>query len=168
MSSERSVLQRFNLLKERVLRWERIAGLYILEAVEVPTDAGHGAERDRFLCGFASGLGFSAPDVEGVEWVNAEVFREEARKHITKALVGGADIGHSRWDVPPADAEAIADDFLALFCDEARYFCDTPAAGRAQVLAPYGRHDFYDFIFGGGCVAMDGRTAAVFWVLDND
>jgi hypothetical protein len=24
-----------------------------------------------------------------------------------------------------------------------------------------------DFIFGGGCVAVDARLAAIFWVLDN-
>ena len=38
----------------------------------------------------------------------------------------------------------------------------------AQTLAPMARPDFYDYIFGGGCIAVDGRLAAVLWVLDND
>ncbi len=168
MSSRPSVLHGFNVLKERVLRWDRIAGIYILEAVEVPGGAGHGAEQDTFLRGFASRFGFSSPDRGDAEWVNAEVFREEARQHITGALVGGAGIGHSRWDVPPVDAEAFAHEFLALFGDDARFFCDQPPAGAAQMLGPYGRPDFFDYIFGGGCVAVDGRMAAVFWILDSD
>lgn len=168
MSNDSSVLRRFNAFKERVLRWERIAGTYILDAVEVPNCARRGAEQDAFLRAFASRLGFSAPDVEDVEWINAEGFREEARQHITKAVVGGAEIGHSRWDVSPADAEDLANHFIDLFGDDARFFCDRFPAGRAQMLAPYGRPDFYNYIFGGGCVAVDGKMAAVFWVLDND
>lgn len=161
-------LQRFAVFKEWVLRWERIEGIYILEAVELPGEARDISEQDRLLRAFAARYGFTPPDVEDVEWTNAEVFREEARQYITKALVGGTAIGHSRWDVPPVEAEALADEFLALFGEDARFFCDAPTSGHAQILAPYGRSDFSDWIFGGGCVAVDRRIAAVFWMLDND
>jgi hypothetical protein len=166
--SSLSSLQRFEILKKKVLRHERIEGIYILEAARVPTSWPNGYSLDSFLRDFAFPFGFREPDVGEAEWNNAEVFRDDARSQIVEALVGGAEIGHSRWDVPPPDADALASEFLALFGEEARFFCKELPQGEAQILAPYGRPDFYDFIFDGGCVAIDERLAAVFWILDSD
>jgi hypothetical protein len=168
MMSDLRILIRFETLKETVVQHERIAGVYILEAALVPSPPSIDCSLDSFLREFAAPLGFREPDVGEAEWKNAEVFRDEARETIVEALVGGAEIGHSRWDVPPADAEAFADEFLVLFREDARFFCQQSLNADAQILAPYGRADFYDFIFGGGCLAVDERLAAVFWMLDSD
>lgn len=161
-------LDQFERLKMKVMRYERIAGTYILDAVVVPSVEQDILHRETFLRAFAARHGFSGPDVGDEEWKHAEVFREDARERIIHALIGGAEIGHSRWDVPPDIAGSFADEFLELFGSDARFFCDNYPAGRAQMLGPYARPDFYDYIFGGGCVAVDAQLAAVFWVLDND
>ncbi len=167
MSNEHSPLKRFNEIKERLLQRKRVAGIYLLEATDLSAIASDGAKRDGFL-DFATRLGFYPPDVGDDEWRNGEVFREDARQYITHALQGGAEIGHSRWDMPPADAASFAGEFLNLFGDDGRFYCNAPPAGRAQVLAPYGRPEFRDYIFSGGCVAVDAHLTAVLWVLDND
>jgi hypothetical protein len=56
------------------------------------------------------------------------------------------------------------------FCRKllARFFCSGIPVGKAQILAPSSRPDFYDYIFDGGCIATDSQFAAVFWMLDSD
>jgi hypothetical protein len=162
-------LDAFNRLREGVLRHRRIAGTYVVEAEVARSPVAVGTAREGFLRDFAARLGFAAPDVTEVEWRDAEVFRAEARRKLVEALVGGRAIGHSRWDVPPAEARALASAFVGLFGSDARFFCQGGVPTReSQTFAPYARPDFYDFIFGGGCVAVDGHAAAVMWVLDND
>jgi hypothetical protein len=162
------LLEGFQTLRAKATRHERIAGIYILHAGAVPDGTHDVPQTERFLRGFAAQHGFAGPDVGDEEWKHAEVFREDARERIVHALVGGAEIGHSRWDVPPDEAGALADEFLSLFAQDARFFCDNYPAGQAQMLGPYARPDFYDYIFGGGCVAVDAQLAAILWVLDND
>lgn len=126
------------------------------------------ADRDAFLRRFAVGLGFAEPDVGGAEWEQAEVFREDAKRELIVTLMGGTKIGHSRWDVPPIEAQTLAEEFLNLFGDDARFFCSGIPVGKAQILAPSSRPDFYDYIFDGGCIAVDPQFAAIFWMLDSD
>jgi len=38
----------------------------------------------------------------------------------------------------------------------------------ACLLGPSSYSQSWDYIFGGGCIAVDSRLAAIFWVLDND
>jgi hypothetical protein len=173
MRSASSSLDRFHPLKQAVMRCQRIAGTYILEAAAVPRSAHDGpaqdgAEREAFLRTFAAEFGFAGPGLGDAEWKDAEVFREEARQVLVEKLVGGGEIGHSRWDVEPAQAEAFTDEFLSLFSKNGRFFCSVIDTAGAQWLAPYARPDFADYIFGGGCVAIDEQLAAVFWMLDND
>jgi len=163
-----SPLQRFLLLKEKVLRRKRIEGIYVLEAAEVPLPAKHGAPQQNFIRSFASQFGFSEPHIGEREWMGAEAFRDDARRSIIESLAGGAEIGHSRWDVPPNEAEVLADEFLSLFADEARFFCSSPPAAGTQPFAPLDRPDSYEYIYGGGCIAIDPQIAAIFWMLDND
>ena len=159
-----SAIERFELLKQRVLRRPRLAGIYILDAAE-PVSC---VDPEVFVKAFAAHHGFGGPDVGPAEWTNAEAFREEACERLVEALVGGTAIGHSVWDVEPHDAQAVADEFVGLFDSDARFFCDRAPAGHAQMLCPYARADLQNYIFGGGCIAVDAGLAAVFWVLDND
>ena len=157
-------MERFELLRQRVLRHQRICGIYSLHASAVPADAA----RERFLHNFAAPLGFTEPDVGPAEWKHAEASREDARQEVVQQLAGGSDIGHSRWDLGPTEAAAVADAFFGLFGDDATFYCSRPPTLGAQPLAPYARTDFQNFIFGGGCIAIDTHLAAVLWVLDND
>jgi hypothetical protein len=162
-------LQQFQTFTQRVLGYSRICGVYILEAAAVPESAQAGAEQEAFLRRFAAGVGFTEPDVGDAEWKASEVFREDALEALVEALVGGAPIGHSRWDVPPEHARPLANDFLNLFGEDARFFCAGFHAGAgAQPLQPNGRADIGGYIFSSGCVAIDRHLAAVFWILDND
>jgi hypothetical protein len=167
MLDSASILRRFDYLKEKVQRHPRIAGVYILEAAAVPTSAESVNDQESFLRAFAAPFGFVGPHVGDAEWRDAEAFREEVRRTLVESLVGGPEIGHSRWDVPPALAEAFAEEFVSLFDDDARFFHSGLGAD-ANMFGPQARPDIDDFIFGGGCLGIDGQIAAIFWMLDID
>ena len=169
MGDPEHIPARFSLLKEHACRWPRIAGTYILDAAPVPLSAAVSEdERTRFLRQFAEPFGFSGPRVGDSEWRDAEAFREEARSTLVNALLGGPEIGHSRWDVPPAYAESLADEFLSLFEDDARFFDSHGFDRGANGLWPYARPGIDEYIFGGGAFAVDRNVAAIFWMLDVD
>jgi hypothetical protein len=159
-----SAEEKFQAFKHRVLQRPRIAGIYILECASLP----RGADQDAFLRTFAAKHGFSEPDVEDAEWRQAEVFREDARTELIQKLLGGGEIGHSRWDVPPPEAASFADEFLGMFGEDARFFCSGTPTGLAQSQAPSANPIYRGYIFAGGCIAIDRSLAGIFWMLDND
>ncbi len=161
-------MEKFDAFKRRVAQQQRICGMYVVEGQAVPETMNAGAQLEEFFLGFAARCGFCEPDNGNAEWKHAEVFREEARDRLVSVLLGGGEIGHSRWDVPPEEAAAIADEFLDLFGGDARFFCDRAPERDAQPLGPSGHPRYSDYIFSGGCVAFDSRLAALVWVFDND
>ena len=164
-----SKIDRIAQLRQQVKSTPRIAGEYLIEYTHVTESV---ADRDDllgFLRVFAAQFGFSEPDVTGVEWKHGEVFRDEAILHLTEQLKGGSEIGHSRWDVEPHEASRIAAAFASLINDDGLFFCNRQLlSGEAQILGPYARAEFRNYIFNGGCVAIDTEIAAIFWVFDND
>jgi hypothetical protein len=164
MANSSPVMNRFEILKAKVLTHERLCGIYILEAS--PVSAHSVDQRQAFLRDFASRFGFSALELGPEEWKQAEELREDAHAKLVSALLGGGEIGHSGWDVPLAIAEALADEFFGLFEADARFFCSNFGSPWAQAFGNY--EGYKDYIFGGGCVAIDPQLAAIFWMLDND
>jgi hypothetical protein len=162
-------IDRMTRLREQVRSTPRIAGEYLIEFAPVAKSVFGQDDLIRFLRVFAAPFGFSEPDVTDEEWKHGEVFREEAIVHLTEQLKGGSEIGHSRWDVEPPDALHIASTFASLINDDGRFFCNRRLhSGEAQVLGPYASAEFRNYIFDGGCVAIDAEIAAIFWIFDND
>jgi hypothetical protein len=168
MTREHSILHRFASFKLNALAQVTNFGICIADAETVPKDVNDDLRRTQLLRDFARKRGFAEPDMGSNEWKHAEVFREDARHAIVNALSGGAAHGKRRWDVPPLIIANAAGEFLSLFGDDARFFCDVPPTRTAQVFGPYDHPNFSDYIYSNGCVAIDCNLVAVIWALNNE
>jgi len=147
-------------LKRDIERRPRLGGYYIIEMVSLPSVPPDPRAADALLDQLFQHFDdqewpaqSQRPDDQA--WADYECCSEAAGCHVIDALVGGAEIGHTRVTMPQSTAADFWDRFTALFPEPRRFFTGM-GLGDSQHVFQY------------GAAVVGAGAAGILWIVESD